>query len=122
DWAYPADQVRALIEEAAGASAEFLDATTLATRLCGDAIATNLFMLGLAFQRGLVPVSSAALRRAIEINGVAVQANQAAFAWGRRAALDLGAVLRIAAPAQAVKLERPQSLAAMVATMSQDLE
>jgi len=113
--------VRALIAEAAGGQTEFIDATTLATRLCGDAIATNLFILGLAFQKGLVPLSSAALLQAIEINGVAVRANQAAFSWGRRAALDLPAVERLAAPAQVVSVHMPRSLSGLIAQRVEDL-
>ena len=58
------------------AHAEFVDATRLATALLGDAIATNMFMLGYAWQKGLVPVSAAAIERAIELNGVAVEVNQ----------------------------------------------
>ncbi len=114
DWAYPAEQVRTLILESVEARADFIDATTLATRLMGDAIAANLFMLGFAFQKGLVPLSSAALRQAIEINGVAVKANQAAFDWGRRAAVDPDGVLREASPAQPVSLQRPKTLQALI--------
>ncbi|NML47456.1 indolepyruvate ferredoxin oxidoreductase family protein [Ramlibacter sp. G-1-2-2] len=121
DWAYPAEQVRGLIAEAAGANSEFLDATSLATRLCGDAIATNLFMLGFAFQKGLVPLSSQALQKAIEINGVAVRANQAAFAWGRRAALDLAAVQRCVSPVQPVQFVVNKPLAGVIDMLSQDL-
>ncbi|WP_269507257.1 indolepyruvate ferredoxin oxidoreductase family protein [Burkholderia sp. IMCC1007] len=122
DWAYPAGRVRALIREAAGGSTEFLDATTLATRLCGDAIATNLFMLGYAFQKGLVPLSAHALLKAIEINGVAVRANQAAFAWGRRAALDLPGLQRAVTPAQSIQFVAPKSLETLIATFTRDLE
>jgi indolepyruvate ferredoxin oxidoreductase len=75
----------------------FLDATRLATALLGDAIATNPFLLGYASQRGLLPVSVAALTRAIELNGTAIDLNKTAFTWGRRAALDLAAVERAAA-------------------------
>jgi indolepyruvate ferredoxin oxidoreductase len=64
----------------------------------GDSIATNLFMLGFAFQRGLVPVSSEAINKAIELNGAAVKMNQAAFLWGRRAAVDPAAIERLIAP------------------------
>ncbi|MCB1641661.1 MAG: 2-oxoacid:acceptor oxidoreductase family protein, partial [Xanthomonadales bacterium] len=71
---------------------EVLDATDIATRLMGDSIATNLFMLGYAWQRGLVPVSFDALMRAIELNGAAVAMNKRAFQWGRLAAHDLGQV------------------------------
>src|SRR5206468_3288331 len=73
-------------------AAEFVAATRLATGLLGDAIATNLFMLGYAYQQGLVPVSAEAIDRAIELNGVAVEFNRRAFRWGRRAAVDLALV------------------------------
>ena len=53
-----------------------VDATRLATALLGDTIATNLFMLGYAWQKGLVPVSREALERAIELNGTAVDHEQ----------------------------------------------
>ncbi|WP_343349753.1 indolepyruvate ferredoxin oxidoreductase family protein [Pseudomonas sediminis] len=87
------------ISEAVGeGKTRFVDATRLATRLLGDSIATNLFMLGYAYQQGLVPVSAEALNKAIELNGVAVQLNQQAFLWGRRAAHDLAAVEKLAAP------------------------
>jgi indolepyruvate ferredoxin oxidoreductase len=79
------------------ADASFVPATELATALMGDSVYTNLFLLGVAFQRGLLPVSSAALERAMELNGVAVEKNKSAFAWGRFAAHDLEAVQRIAA-------------------------
>jgi indolepyruvate ferredoxin oxidoreductase len=91
-----------------------VDATRLATALLGDAIATNLFMLGFAFQKGLVPLSEAALNRAIELNGVAIDSNKAAFAWGRRAAVDLAQVERLAAPVKPVVVQLPQSLDAIV--------
>ena len=64
----------------------------LATALMGDAIATNLFMLGYAWQQGLVPLSFDSIMRAVELNGAAVEMNKTAFAWGRLAALDPDAV------------------------------
>jgi indolepyruvate ferredoxin oxidoreductase len=110
DWEYPASQVKALIEESAGQRADFIDATRLATRLMGDAIMANLFLLGFAFQKGCVPLSSKSLLKAIEINGVAIKANQTAFQWGRKAAQDLAAVERDAAPAQVVSLPKPSAV------------
>jgi indolepyruvate ferredoxin oxidoreductase len=86
-------QLKQRIRDAAGANrTEFVEATALATALMGDSIATNLFMLGYAFQRGLVPVSQAAIERAIELNGVAVDGNKRTFALGRLAAHDVAAV------------------------------
>ena len=78
-----------------------VDATRLTTALLGDGIAANLFLLGVACQKGLLPVSPAAVRRAIELNGVAAAQNQRAFAWGRHAAVDAGRVERRAGPAEA---------------------
>src|SRR4029077_3851577 len=79
-------------------AADFIDATRIATALLGDSIATNLFMLGFAYQKGLIPVSGAAIDRAIELNGVAVAFNREAFLWGRRAAHRRAEVEREAAP------------------------
>ncbi len=91
--------MRRAIRDAAGdARCDFLDATGLATALLGDAIFTNPFLMGYACQKGRLPVSQAALFRAIELNGRAVETNQRAFLWGRLAAHDLAAVERAAAP------------------------
>ncbi len=99
DYVFPGKQVCATIEETVGkARTHFVEATELATALLGDSIATNLFMLGYAFQKGLVPVSEASILQAIELNGVAVDMNRRAFTWGRRAAHDPAAVRRIALP------------------------
>jgi indolepyruvate ferredoxin oxidoreductase len=90
---FPAAAMKAQIETAVGnGHAEFLDATRLAEALCGDSLGTNMLLLGYAWQRGLVPLGEASIDRAIELNGAAVEANRAAFAWGRRAAADLAAV------------------------------
>ncbi len=94
DMQFPAADIVAGVRLALGGQdPQLLDATQIATALLGDAIATNLFMLGHAWQQGLVPVSLEALLRAIELNGAAVEMNKSAFAWGRLAALDLPAVL-----------------------------
>jgi indolepyruvate ferredoxin oxidoreductase len=61
-------------------------------QLLGDSIYTNPLMMGYAWQMGRIPLSHPALMRAIELNGVQVANNQAAFEWGRRCAHDLAAV------------------------------
>jgi indolepyruvate ferredoxin oxidoreductase len=63
-----------------------VDATAMTTKLLGDAVTANVFLLGYAFQRGLVPVGIDAIEHAIELNGVAVETNLQAFRWGRVAA------------------------------------
>ena len=110
DWQFPASDIKALLNEAAGGQVEHVDATRLATALCGDAMATNLFMLGFACQKGLLPVSVQALVRAIELNGVAVEANCKAFTWGRRTAVDSQAVKDFVSPPQPLVFKRTDSL------------
>ncbi len=101
DMEFPAAKLRELISESAGpGGADFVEATRIATALMGDSIATNLFMLGYAWQKGLLPIALDSLVQAIELNGVAIEANKAAFEWGRRAAHDLAAVEAIAKPAK----------------------
>ena len=107
DFRFPGGELHRLIAEATGPGrADFLDASRLATALLGDSIATNLFMLGYAWQKGLVPLSEAAINGAIELNGAAVEANKRAFTWGRRAAEDLAAVTKAAAPKEPARSHR----------------
>jgi len=97
DMQFPAADIVQAIRQATGGQAPLqIDATELATALMGDAIASNLFMLGYAWQRGLVPLSFDALMRAVELNGAAVEMNKTAFAWGRLAAIDPEAVYEAA--------------------------
>ena len=77
--------------------ADFVNATQLATVLLGDAIAANLFLVGFALQKGLIPVGLPALERAIELNGRAIEMNKRALAWGRLAAHDPEKVKALAA-------------------------
>ncbi len=111
DPEFPARAMEDQIVDAIGADAVwFLDASRLATALMGDAIATNMFMLGCAWQHGLVPLGEEAILRAIELNGASVGLNRAAFQWGRRAAMDQGAVERLATPQDAVPDNRRLSV------------
>ncbi|MBM3811050.1 MAG: indolepyruvate ferredoxin oxidoreductase family protein [Acidimicrobiia bacterium] len=77
------------IEACTKASANlYVDASRLAERLFGSHMFVNMFLLGAAWQAGLVPVSRASLERAIQLNGVAVERNLQAFLWGRKYAED----------------------------------
>jgi indolepyruvate ferredoxin oxidoreductase len=81
---------------AAGAErVETFDAQALATDFLGDTVTANVLAMGVAWQRGLIPVSLAALQRAIELNAVAVESNRLAFAIGRLAAADPAACERL---------------------------
>ncbi len=100
DTDFQGRRLQEIVREGAGDNlTEFVPATELATALVGDSIATNVFMLGYAFQRGTVPISIQAIEKAIELNGVAVEANKRTFALGRLAAHDITVVERAAGPA-----------------------
>ena len=93
DFDLPSDKMSLQIEaRVRPQGADFINATRIATALLGDSIAANLFTLGFAYQKGLIPVSAQAIDEAISLNGVAVKMNQQAFLWGRRSAHDLQAV------------------------------
>jgi indolepyruvate ferredoxin oxidoreductase len=77
---------------------DFLNATELATSLMGNSIAANLFLLGYAFQKGLIPLSLEAIQRAIELNGTGADSNRRAFGWGRLAVHDPASVQQAAGP------------------------
>ena len=97
NWSVDAHALIERLMSALGGKALVLDAQRLAKDLLGDAIASNMFMLGAAWQNGLVPLRRVAIERAIELNGVAIEANKEAFDWGRRAAYDPAIVERLAA-------------------------
>jgi indolepyruvate ferredoxin oxidoreductase len=99
DLKFPLGSMEQEIKDAvAPGDAEFLDATKLATGLMGDSIATNLFMVGYAYQRGLLPLREASIVRSIELNGAAVESNKQSFNWGRLAAVDPARVAAAAIP------------------------
>ncbi|WP_296943039.1 indolepyruvate ferredoxin oxidoreductase family protein, partial [uncultured Massilia sp.] len=111
DWQFPAEGSRGAIVQACGAgNVDFIDAGQIATSLMGDAIATNMFMLGYAFQKGHVPLREASIMKAIELNGVSVGFNKSAFEWGRKAAHDLAAVVKLTTPAKVIEFKRSETL------------
>jgi indolepyruvate ferredoxin oxidoreductase len=102
------------IHHAAGADRVFtVDAQSIARRMLGDTLPANIVMLGTAFQRGFVPVSEAALLKAIELNGVAIENNKLAFALGRLAVCDPAALLRL--EGDGVPAAEPKTLDALIA-------
>ncbi|KAA3626809.1 MAG: indolepyruvate ferredoxin oxidoreductase family protein [Proteobacteria bacterium] len=116
DWEFPLRRMQKMIIDAVGEGrADFFDAAALATRLMGDTIATNLFLLGYAWQKGLVPVSQEALLQAIELNGVAVEMNRKALLWGRRAAHDLARVQSFAQLKAVIPIHPTQPLEELLA-------
>jgi indolepyruvate ferredoxin oxidoreductase len=76
----------------------YLDAGAIAENLFGDHMTTNVFLLGVAYQAGLLPLKAESIESAIELNGVAVSQNQQAFRYGRRYACEPQAVTALALP------------------------
>jgi indolepyruvate ferredoxin oxidoreductase len=88
-----ADKRLGLLKNAVGEDHfDQLDANGIAEKLMGDTVFSNVMMLGFAWQKGLLPLSEAALMKAIELNGVAIDRNKEAFGWGRLSAVDPSAV------------------------------
>jgi len=112
DWSSGAAGMLQQIREAVGVDghAAAVDATGLATALLGDGIYTNPFVLGFAWQKGWIPLAYETLTRAIELNGVTIDANKCAFEWGRAAAHDVEAVKKAAFPAQVIEFKRASTL------------
>ncbi len=116
DWQFPAGSCEAAIAGTVGqAGLGAFDAEQVATQLLGDSIYTNPLMLGYAWQQGRVPLSHGALMRAMELNGVQVENNQAAFEWGRRCAHDLKAVQALFQAAQVIQFVKKPGLGEVVA-------
>ncbi len=108
NWTFGGSGMTQQVREAVGNDAHLalVDATQLATALMGDGLYTNPFVLGFAWQKGWVPLSLDALMRAIELNGVQIEANKRAFDWGRATAHDADAVRRQIAPTPVIELKR----------------
>lgn len=111
NWQFPAGSAEAEIRKACGENnVDIVDASAIAVKLMGDTIAANMFMLGYAWQKAWVPLTQAALMRAIELNGVAIDFNKQAFNWGRVAAHDMAALKKMVMPAQVISFTRAASL------------
>jgi indolepyruvate ferredoxin oxidoreductase len=88
DFNFQTRKINSVLESALREESAFFDFTRPAEILLGDSIATNIMMLGYAYQKGLLPLSAAAIEQAIEVNGVSVKMNTEAFRLGRLAAVD----------------------------------
>ncbi|MFG1236385.1 indolepyruvate ferredoxin oxidoreductase family protein [Xanthobacter autotrophicus DSM 597] len=125
DYSLPTERIKRTIRDLVGdAQTHFIEASRLAQALFGNALAQNIFMVGYAYQFGALPLSAAAIERAIELNGEAVAMNKAAFLWGRRAAHDPAAVEAIATPKGTVSSDArrlSQSLDEVIARRVADL-
>ncbi len=116
DWQFPGGHCETAICASVGEGlVGAFDAETVAAQMLGDSIYTNPLMMGYAWQQGRIPLSLAALHRAIELNGVQVDNNKAAFEWGRRCAHDLAAVQALFKAQTVIEFVRKPSLAELLA-------
>ncbi|SAK44130.1 indolepyruvate ferredoxin oxidoreductase [Caballeronia calidae] len=114
-WTFPAKQTEQALTDSIGAGCAFIDANALALKLLGDTIYSNPLLLGFAWQKGWLPLELASLKRAIELNGVAVEKNLLAFDWGRYVAQHgVGDMLK--ATQHAIVMKMPESLENVIAT------
>jgi indolepyruvate ferredoxin oxidoreductase len=94
DTPFPGDEIQTLIRDSVlPEQAWFFDSTRIAEQACGNPIASNMLMVGYAWQKGLIPLSRNSIERAIEINQVAIEMNLQAFNWGRCLADDTAKVI-----------------------------
>ena len=123
NWENPAEQCVSNVAQAVGEPANLglFDADAVASKLMGDTIFVNPMILGYAWQKGWVPLERASLYRAIELNGVAVEANKTAFEWGRQAAHDWARVQALLSPAQVIELKKRETLESVVARRAEFL-
>ena len=116
EWQFPGAHCEAAVRNSVGADqVGAFDAEEVAVQMLGDSIYANPLMLGYAWQMGRVPLGLAALMRAMELNGVQIDNNKAAFEWGRRCAVDLAAVQAMFKAQQVIQFVKKPSLAEMVA-------
>ncbi len=122
DWQFPGANCEAAMRNSVGADAVgAFDAEQVAAQLLGDSIYTNPLLLGYAWQQGRVPLSHAALMRAVELNGVQIDNNKAAFEWGRRCAHDLAAVQALFQTQQVIQFVKKPSLDEVLRTRTEFL-
>ena len=95
DLQFPASKLKGNIKKAVGSdNAFFFNANHYAERLFGDTIAANLMMVGVALQKGWIPIPLEAIERAIELNGRSVEMNKLALNRGRQLVVDISEIDR----------------------------
>jgi len=124
DFNFQSRKLGSVLETALRKDSAFVDFTRPAEVLLGDSIATNIMMMGYAYQKGLLPLSAEAVEQAIEVNGVSIKMNTQAFRLGRLAAHDpakLEAMMEGQDEAHAPKSLEAMTLDEIIAHRSQHL-
>jgi indolepyruvate ferredoxin oxidoreductase len=92
-----------------------VDASDLALKLTGDSMAANLFMVGIATQRGILPISVSAIEAAVRLNAVGIDMNLTAFRLGRLFVDDQGRLEKLASRSPPPTREIPSTLSDVIA-------
>ena len=123
DFDFHSAQVERTIRKASNPNAcDFIAADTVATALLGDAIGSNILLMGYAWQKGLIPLKRESIEAAIDLNGVAIPFNKKAFALGRLLATRPDQVLALVEATRGPQPEPPAtSLDEMIARREADL-
>lgn len=87
EFTIPTDRLCIALETRLRDNLQLVDSSELARVTLGDSIFSNMMICGAAWQRGLLPLSLNALRKAIALNGAVVEKNLEAFEIGRWLAL-----------------------------------
>jgi len=111
----PASLIAQLERLAGSESVSTVDASELALKLTGDSMAVNLFMVGIAAQRGLLPISVSSIESAVRLNGVGVNMNLYAFRLGRLFVDDQGRLEKLASRSQPPARRIPGTLSEVIA-------
>ncbi len=112
--ASPEELIEVIARETDSAAHHWADAEEITTALFGDAVMANTFVVGMAVQAGAIPISAESLEQAIELNGVAVEKNLAAFAWGRAQAHDPSSTAHLRSSEAVADATLPAALARRV--------
>jgi indolepyruvate ferredoxin oxidoreductase len=110
DFDFKQSTVERTVAKSVNSSAHFYDFSSLALSAVGDEIASNIMMLGYAWQKGLIPLDARSIEQSIRLNGVAADSNIDAFNWGRLLAHDPAQVLSLSADGTPVKPQDQMSL------------
>lgn len=92
-----------------GAENAFLDSMAISEGLLGSHLHNNIFLLGVAYQKGLLPLKAESLEHTIELNGVSVEQNIVAFRWGRQYVLEPDSVIKLLRQGETITQESPET-------------
>ena len=98
EFSLPFDRLELALQARMKDRVDLFDASDLAKAVLGDSIFSNMMLFGAAWQRGLIPLSHAAIMQALDLNGAAVERNQRAFEIGRWAVLHPEEAAQLVAP------------------------